>query len=182
VVMNAYTADIETTGSPDDTPTYPVTPEESLTSAATSLAPRHWWKSEEDAKLVEAVKKHGHCWVAVATMVPGRTNHQCLQRWKHNLDPANGKRGRWSSEEDAELIKAVQKLGNQWVEIAATVPGRTDAQCRGRWLVLDPTRTNGNQGNSRRSWKPEEDAMLMEELTEVVNKHGNEWVVVASKW
>jgi hypothetical protein len=46
------------------------------------------WLTEEDAKLTEAVKKHGkHCWVAVAAMVPGRTTQQCRYRWVHCLDP-----------------------------------------------------------------------------------------------
>jgi myb proto-oncogene protein len=49
---------------------------------------RGTWKPEEDAKLIEAVKKkHGNDWVAVAAMVPGRTNVQCRYRWVNHLDP-----------------------------------------------------------------------------------------------
>jgi hypothetical protein len=49
------------------------------------------WKPEEDTQLMEAVKKHGTDWLAVAAMVPDRTNQMCRQRWINTLDPANEK-------------------------------------------------------------------------------------------
>lgn len=45
-----------TTDPTDDTPTVPMTPAAILPSAASSRIPRRSWKSEEDAKLMEAVK------------------------------------------------------------------------------------------------------------------------------
>jgi myb proto-oncogene protein len=45
------------------------------------------WTPAEDAKLTKAVNKYGKHWVAVATLVPGRTNAQCYQRWSKHLDP-----------------------------------------------------------------------------------------------
>jgi hypothetical protein len=45
------------------------------------------WTTAEDAKLAEAVKKHGKHWVPVAAMVPGRTNRRCRHRWVKSLDP-----------------------------------------------------------------------------------------------
>jgi hypothetical protein len=68
---------------PDDTPTALVTPAASLPNATASRAPCRTWKrnGEEDAKLIEAVKKHGEDWSLVAAMVPGRTNVQCRMRW-----------------------------------------------------------------------------------------------------
>jgi hypothetical protein len=41
------------------------------------------WKKSEDVKMIEAVKKCGKDWVAVAALVPGRTNAQCCRRWAH---------------------------------------------------------------------------------------------------
>jgi hypothetical protein len=58
--------DTANAANPGDMPTDPVTPVASLPSAATSSAPRRNWKPEEDAKLTEAVKKHGKKWVAIA--------------------------------------------------------------------------------------------------------------------
>jgi Myb-like DNA-binding protein BAS1 len=112
------------------------------------------WKPEEDGKLAEAVKKHGNDWVAVAALVPGRTSDQCLKRWTNSLDPLNGKKGKWAPEEDATLIKAVKKHGNDWVAVAALVSGRTNHQCRRRSVFhLDPDRASNtaeeehNDGN-----------------------------------
>jgi hypothetical protein len=168
-------ADRVTTDSPDDTPTDPVTPSVSLPSAAASRAPRRTWKPEEDAKLTEVVKKLGKKWVAVAKLVPGRSNIQCRIRWAHTLDPANGKSaGKWKPEEDTQMAQAVKKHGkHHWVAVAAMVSGRTDKQCRERWVnTVDPT--NGKKAGQ---WTPEEDARL----TEAVKKHGKDrWVAVAA--
>jgi hypothetical protein len=66
-------------------------------------------------------------------MVPGRTNVQCQQRWAHYLDP-DINAGKWTPAEDATLIEAKSDLGKDWVAIAALVPGRTNKQCRKRWV------------------------------------------------
>jgi hypothetical protein len=138
-----------TTDSPDDTPTDPVTPAVSLPSATASYAPRRIWNAEEDEVLTEAVKKHGKDWVAVAKLVPGRTHNQCRHRWLHSLDHANGGNQRktpykyWKSEEDGKLTEGVKKRGKKWVAVAAIVPGRTNVQCRHRWLQsLDTDRAS----------------------------------------
>jgi hypothetical protein len=69
----------------DDANADPVT--DTQPSAAASRTPRRLWKEEEDAKLKEAVKKHGKdCWAVVAVLVPGRTSDQCRQRWVDVLD------------------------------------------------------------------------------------------------
>jgi hypothetical protein len=168
---NSTAADGVTIDSPSDTPTDPVTPAAPLPA---SHAPRRNWKEEEDTKLIEAVKKYGKKWVKVATLVPGRSNHQCQKRWADTLDPTSGKSaGKWTPEEDAKLTEAVQKLGKEsWVAVAALVPGRTNVQCSGRWTI----RLNPSIGKSAGKWTPEEDA----KLTEAVKKDGNRWVKVAA--
>jgi hypothetical protein len=102
------------------------------------------WTPEEDAKLTEEVKKHGKDWLAVATMVPGRSNLQCRRRWINTVDPAKEKgkhRLGWKPEEDAKLTEAVTKHGKHWITIAALISGRTHKQCRERWVnCLDPDR------------------------------------------
>ncbi|XP_019087387.1 PREDICTED: myb-like protein L [Camelina sativa] len=40
------------------------------------------WTKEEDAKLGEAMKEHGHCWSKVASYMSCRTDNQCARRWK----------------------------------------------------------------------------------------------------
>jgi hypothetical protein len=39
------------------------------------------WTTVEGAKLTEAAYNLGKDWVTVATVVPGRANDQCRQRW-----------------------------------------------------------------------------------------------------
>jgi hypothetical protein len=131
------------------------------------------WNEEEDTNLNDAVKKHGTNWLAVAALVPGRTNNQCRSRWKLSLDLDIGKSlGKWTPEEDKKLIEAVKNHGTHWVVVAALVPGRTGKQCRRRWtLSLDP-----DIGKSSGKWTPEEDTKLIE----AVENHGKNWVVVAA--
>jgi hypothetical protein len=133
------------------------------------------WTAQEDAKLTEAVDKHGQDWRAVAALVPGRMYEQCRQRYIYILDPIRDRKwGRtWTAQEDAKIFEAVRTHGNNWVAVAAGVAGRTNRQCRERWVyVLDPTRDHKNKG---KSWKAKEDAELMD----AVKRHGNNWVAVA---
>jgi S-ribosylhomocysteine lyase LuxS involved in autoinducer biosynthesis len=195
------------------------------------------WKLEEDAKLTEAVKKHGKNWIAVASMVPGRTNRQCYTKWVKSLEPSNrttvrkrgilaavedanlpeavenlngvvavaelvpvrahntqcrqilanplipsgdptisGNRGRWTAGEDAKLTAAVEKIGKQdWAQISGLVPGRTNKQCRIRWVMqLDPSVTTANAG----TWSEEENANLIE----AVHRHGSNLVSGRKNW
>jgi myb proto-oncogene protein len=93
------------------------------------------WTAEEDAKLTDAVTELGKDWVQAAAMVPGRTTTQCRNRWVECLDPFVN-RGRWAAKGDEKLTAAVMELGNDWVRVAALVPGRTNNQCRLRWAKL----------------------------------------------
>ncbi|KAJ2647574.1 myb-like DNA-binding protein bas1 [Coemansia sp. RSA 1285] len=47
-----------------------------------------------------------------------------------------GPSSRWTSEEDELLKQAVRQYGEdrQWVKVAQQVPGRSNLQCRQRWL------------------------------------------------
>ena len=46
------------------------------------------------------------------------------------------RRVRWRKLEDAKIVEAVQKLGRQWPEIAAMLPGRTAYAVESRWHQL----------------------------------------------
>jgi myb proto-oncogene protein len=102
---------------------------------------------DEDSKLKDAVQMHGgKNWPAIATLVPGRTNEQCRNRWRavldHSIDQATELKGVcWTAVEDRKLKDAVQIHGGKnWPAIAALVPGRTKEQWRNRWrAVLDPS-------------------------------------------
>jgi hypothetical protein len=136
------------------------------------------WTVEEDAQLMDAVQKHGgnNNWVPVAALVPGRTDKQCRQRWSKTLDP-NINTGKWTPEEDATLTRVIHEQGNDWVRVACQVPGRTNTQCRSRWVtVLDPTIDQTGARKNKEKWTGQEDAQLIEAVT----KHGNSWIAVSS--
>ena len=75
--------------------------------------------------------------------------------------------GKWSSEEDASLRRAVNaNSGKNWKKIAFLLPGRTDVQCLHRWQkVLKPGLVKG-------PWTPEEDTLV----AELVSKYGQKKV------
>lgn len=78
-------------------------------------------------------------WQQVAHILDNRTGQQCLHRWSKTLNPAI-RRGRWRVDEDEALRNAVEVYGSgNWVKIQQHVLGRTDVQCRERWMnVLCP--------------------------------------------
>jgi hypothetical protein len=121
------------------------------------------WTEDEDIKLNDAVQRHGgKDWVAIATLVPGRTRIQCYYRWHQVLDPsidwANERMDMWGIDEDSKLKDALQLHGDRdWATISALVPGRTQGQCWSRWknvLDLNIARATGGK------WTSEEDATL----------------------
>jgi hypothetical protein len=132
------------------------------------------WTTDEDSKLTSAVQRHGgKKWVTVAKLLPGRTKIQCKCRWndflKHSIDQAAVRLGTWTEDEDNKLKDAVHiHRGKQWGIIATLVPGRTKAQCSGRWYsALNPSvvLTAGHSGK----WTEDEDNML----TYAIHVHGD---------
>jgi myb proto-oncogene protein len=64
--------------------------------------------ADEDSKLKDSVQMHGgKDWTSIATLIPGRTNSQCHDRWRKALNPSiarsNGSTGIWTEEEDIKL-------------------------------------------------------------------------------
>ncbi|KAI9251772.1 Homeodomain-like protein [Phascolomyces articulosus] len=74
-------------------------------------------------------------WNKIAERIPNRTGIQCQARWTEALDPSVRK-GKWSEDEDVLLRAGVDKFGRCWIRIAETVPGRTQRQCRTRWMQI----------------------------------------------
>jgi hypothetical protein len=159
---------------------------EEPSSASTDEA----WTVEENAKLSSAVantlkkkwgKEYKIDWVAVAALVPGRTEVQCRNRWHNdlvsNIDPTTARAGKWTADEDGKLKDAIQThVGKNWAGIAALVPGRTITQCRHRWHdVLNPNIDRANRRTGE--WTVDEDGKLKDAVQTHSGKH---WVAVAA--
>ncbi|XP_024022157.1 uncharacterized protein LOC21400403 isoform X2 [Morus notabilis] len=136
-----------------------------------SILKREWTK-DEDAKLRSAVEAYGEGdWQFVASVLEGWTGTQCSNRWKKSLHPTRERVGRWTPDEDKRLKVAQMLFGpRNWKKIAQFVPGRTEVQCRERWVnSLDPSLNWGK-------WTAEEDSKLREATV----KHGHCWSKVAA--
>ncbi|KAG0235751.1 Myblike DNAbinding domain-containing protein [Actinomortierella wolfii] len=134
------------------------------------------WTEEEDMILTEAVNTFGeNSWNQVSEYLDGRSAPQCLQRWVKGVNPVI-RRGRWTSDEDAALKKAVELIevdGKiKWTKVQDFVLGRTDVQCRERYMnVLAPNISYG-------FWDEDETNKLLK----LVEKHGtSKWALIASE-
>ncbi|NWT90070.1 SNPC4 protein, partial [Lanius ludovicianus] len=137
---------------------------------------RKEWTKEEDQMLLELVQEMrvgSHIpYKKIAYYMEGRDSAQVISRWTKNVDPSL-KKGHWTSEEDAMLLAAVKKYGaKDWYKIRTEVPGRSDAQCRDRYLKA--LHWDVKKGK----WSLEEE----EQLIELIQKHGlGHWSKIASE-
>ncbi|KAF9139247.1 Myb- protein B, partial [Mortierella sp. GBA39] len=137
----ASTAEIETAmfGElfPDttNTTTSSASPPPTITSTFTPIqSPRY----KTQASYASAISRRlTTCpWSHIATLtVPGRTGVQAQARWSEALDP-RVKKGPWSEDEDALLLEGVERSDKCWIWIADSIEGRTQRQCRTRWVQL----------------------------------------------
>lgn len=109
-------------------------------------------------------------WLQVASCLENRNSVQCMTRWSKSVNPAI-RRGRWLNEEDGALRAAYEVYGGgRWAKIQQHVLGRTDIQCRERYMnVLTPSLATG-------PWTQQE----VERLDELVEEHGEKWGLIAS--
>jgi hypothetical protein len=85
-------------------------------TAATSTGP---WTEEEDDSLRRAAAKCGtSSWAAIARLVPGRTRHQCRERWVAHLENKLPVTKDWPAEEDEKLLDAVKTLKEEYANIS----------------------------------------------------------------
>jgi hypothetical protein len=112
---------------------------------------------------------YGMNWKRVAVLLgTGRTDVQCLHRWKKVLRPGLVK-GPWTKEEDDELTLQWNSGNRKWSNIATKLPGRMGKQCRERWMNhLDPS-------INKSAWTEHETRTLMDAQKTL----GNRWTVLA---
>ncbi|XP_019556334.3 uncharacterized protein LOC109425542 [Aedes albopictus] len=122
---------------------------------------RDTWKTEEESILLDVVEKHGRQdWAQIAAEVPGRSAYQCFVHYQTTFSElAQIKRERWTDEEDAALIKAVDdnRIGSNiiWNKVVERMPLRNKIQCYNRYMftLMRPTK------NAK--FTPEEDCVIL---------------------
>ncbi|NXR15736.1 SNPC4 protein, partial [Semnornis frantzii] len=139
------------------------------------LKRKEWTKSEDQMllELVQEMRVGSHIpYKKIAYYMEGRDSAQLIYRWTKSVDPSL-KKGPWTAEEDAMLLAAVKKYGERdWYKIRTEVPGRSDAQCRDRYLKAL------HYDVKKGKWTLEEE----EQLIELVQKHGlGHWSKIASE-
>ncbi|XP_074746989.1 snRNA-activating protein complex subunit 4 isoform X1 [Strix uralensis] len=139
------------------------------------LKRKEWTKDEDQMllELVEEMRVGSHIpYKKIAYYMEGRDSAQLIYRWTKSVDPSL-KKGPWTPEEDAMLLAAVKKYGERdWYKIRTEVPGRSDAQCRDRYLKA--LHCDVKKGK----WSLKEE----EQLIELVQKHGlGHWSKIASE-
>ncbi|KAL1929103.1 hypothetical protein VTP01DRAFT_2162 [Rhizomucor pusillus] len=139
-------------------------------SLQNNKAVKQKWTKEDDEALRNAVRQIGdRNWQQIAAMLGNKTGQQCLQRWHKSINPAI-RRCRWTQQEDAALMAAVQVYGvGNWNKVQRHIAGRTDMQCRERYTnALDPSLT--------RDPMTDEDFAKLERLVAEV---GQKWSEIA---
>ncbi|VDD90077.1 unnamed protein product [Enterobius vermicularis] len=130
------------------------------------------WTREEDTALItlcHSMRTNGKIpWEKVYNYMEGRSRQQCKVRYARTLD-AELRHGRWSEEEDILLKCAIGRFGKNWQQVASCVPGRSDAQCRDRWVNILDEKVKDSP------WTLEEDEKLLKGVREI----GKEWARIA---
>ncbi|KAF6171826.1 hypothetical protein GIB67_007347 [Kingdonia uniflora] len=95
---------------------------------------RGQWKPEEDKKLLAYIDEHGPGgWRALPAKAGLlRCGKSCRLRWANYLR-ADIKRGKFSLEEEKNIIQLHALLGNKWSVIATHLPKRTDNEIKNYW-------------------------------------------------
>ncbi|XP_031780188.1 snRNA-activating protein complex subunit 4 [Nasonia vitripennis] len=131
------------------------------------------WSYNDDktlAHLVSKLKIGDYIpWGYIASCMSNWTKQQVYFRWIYSLAP-HLKKGRFSKEEDQQLLKAVEKYGENFSKIAAlAMPNRTNIQLKEHYLTLTMKLIGG-----KKIWTLQED----EKLIALQKKYGQQWVKI----
>lgn len=109
----------------------------SIRYEANSKKHKHFkWTPEEDALLINIVNSSNSLdWEVISSKMFKRNARQCKERWLYYLCPEVNN-GVWSKEEDELLRQKVQEYGSKWQKITQFFKGRTNTNCKNRWIAM----------------------------------------------
>ena len=90
------------------------------------------WKREEDLEIVDLVTKYGKQWSKISKLIKTRNGKQIRDRYINVLDP-QVKKGKFSEEEDKNLIRLYYEHGSRWATIAKYFQNRTADMVKNRF-------------------------------------------------
>ena len=127
------------------------------------------WTPFED-KILYMIAKSNGCknWKKIAEQQNNRTATQCYMRY--SIIKSKYEKGRWTKEQDEELLNLVNKHGKHWSKISKFyIKNRTGKQIRDRYVnVLDPNLNKEAFSNS-------ED----EKIVQMYILHGRKWAFIS---
>lgn len=85
---------------------------------------RKLFTKEEDAILIDGVKKFGEDWKSISSLLENRTEKQCKDRFNSYLKPDINYLP-WTSEEDELLVYLYRLIGPKWKVMSKYFKGRT---------------------------------------------------------
>lgn len=109
-------------------------------------------------------------WAKISGKFEGRKSKECRKRWSSSLNPRLRK-GKWTKEEDAQLIKAYKQYGSSWQKVAMMINGRNEDQCSKRYTEV----LNTDPKERLKPWTKDEDIMLIHG----VKKRGTKWRAIS---
>jgi len=90
------------------------------------------WKKEEDTRIINLVRQHGKAWAKISKLFGTRNGKQIRDRFINVLDPEI-KKGKFTCDEDEQLIALFKKHGPKWATISKYFPNRTADMIKNRF-------------------------------------------------
>ena len=136
------------------------------------------WSVRDDKHITDAVMIYGEASFADLSYYMGdKSSDQCLQRWRYSLRPQI-RRGKWTSQEDREIMDIISEHGFDWQKIKDVQKDRTRAQVRERVRILAAKNKSGSNGGTKH-WSVEETFLLMRS----VKRHGSKnWSAIRKEF
>ena len=129
------------------------------------------WTDEENEILRKKVEEMGTKWKKIQPFLPERTSNEIAIHYKKELNPTKeAKQSAWTDQEEQMLVEKVNEFGRKWSQIAPFF-NRTPRAIEGHWEKI----MNQGKNMSTKPWTEEEEARLVEKVTEF----GTKWTHIS---